>query len=230
MSPVPSRIVDGFLTFPVDAAPPRDAILCGDCRALLAELPAGCIDFVLTDPPYAVRYRDRLGRRIANDDNASWMPAAFAEIARVMRPDSLMLCCYGWNAVDSFMAAWRGAGLRPVGHLTLAKSYASSRAFFNHCHEQAFLLAKGRPSYPQFRLPDVLPFPYTGNRLHPTEKPLAVLGPLVEAFTAPGDLVLDPFCGSGSSLFAAKRAGRHWLGVEIDAGHHATATARLAGP
>lgn len=71
--------------------------------------------------------------------------------------------------------------------------------FLRYEHEQAYLLAKGNPARPEHPIPDVLDFPYTGNKLHPTQKPVEALRPLIEAFTKPGDLVLDPFCGSGSS-------------------------------
>lgn len=54
-----------------------------------------------------------------------------------------------------------------------------------------------------------------------------MLLPLIETFSAPGDLVLDPFAGSGSSLAAAKMLGRDYLGIELDAGYHAIATERL---
>ncbi|MCA8911713.1 MAG: site-specific DNA-methyltransferase [Planctomycetes bacterium] len=57
-----------------------------------------------------------------------------------------------------------------------------------------------------------------GNQLeyagYPTQKPLALLKRLVECFTRPGDLVLDPCCGSGTALVAAKLLGRSWLGVD----------------
>lgn len=165
-----------------------------------------------------------------NDNDPRWLKPVFAELHRVMKSDSLMVCCYGWNAVDSFMAAWRAAGLRPVGHIVFAKAYASSRRFLRHHHEQAFLLAKGRPAIPSLVIPDVVPFPYTGNRLHPTEKPVAALEPLVTSLTKPGDLVLDPFSGSGSSLAAARNLGRAYLGIEIDAQHVSTARVRLASP
>lgn len=62
---------------------------------------------------------------------------------------------------------------------------------------------------------------YTG---YPTQKPLALLSRLIECFTRPGDLVVDPCCGSGTALLAAKLAGRRWLG--IDAGEAAVAAAR----
>ncbi|MFL5280056.1 MAG: DNA-methyltransferase [Rhodopila sp.] len=70
---------------------------------------------------------------------------------------------------------------------------------------------------------------YSGNRLHPTQKPLEALTPLVEAFTAPGDVVLDPFAGSGSTLVAAKALQRRYLGIELNADHHQTAVQRLLG-
>lgn len=73
----------------------------------------------------------------------------------------------------------------------------------------------------------MIDFPYTGNRLHPTQKPVEALTPLIRTFSKPGDLILDPFCGSGSTLVAAKTLGRDWLGIELNHQHHETATARL---
>ena len=95
-------------------------------------------------------------------------------------------------------------------------------------HECAYLLAKGDPKQPAATIGDVIAWKYSGNRLHPTQKPLPVLLPLVEAFSAPGGLVLDPFAGSGSTLMAAKKLGRDWLGIELNAEYHAIAGARLA--
>jgi len=73
----------------------------------------------------------------------------------------------------------------------------------------------------------VLDWTYSGNKLHPTQKPLSVLLPLVETFSRPGDLVLDPFAGSGSSLLAAKLLGREYLGIELDAAYCEIARRRL---
>lgn len=56
----------------------------------------------------------------------------------------------------------------------------------------------------------------SGNRLHPTQKPLGILTPIIESFSRPEDVVMDPFCGSGSTLLAAKLAGRRFLGIEFD--------------
>jgi adenine-specific DNA-methyltransferase len=90
------------------------------------------------------------------------------------------------------------------------------------------LLAKGDVKPPTQPIPDVLDFRYTGNTLHPTQKPIEALTPLIAAFCPPEGVVLDPFAGSGSTLVAAKQLGRRYIGFEIDAPHHRTATARLA--
>jgi len=63
---------------------------------------------------------------------------------------------------------------------------------------------------------------------HPHQKPLAVLEWLVEMASRPGEIVLDPFAGSGSTCVAAKNLGRRYIGIEIDERWAAKATARLA--
>jgi DNA modification methylase len=62
---------------------------------------------------------------------------------------------------------------------------------------------------------------------HPTQKPLALMLALVEDFTDPGDTILDPFCGSGTTGVAALRLGRRFIGIEKDATYRALAVERL---
>jgi len=69
--------------------------------------------------------------------------------------------------------------------------------------------------------------PNSCNKLHPTQKPIPAVKTLIESLTKAGDLVLDPFCGSGSTLLAAKILKRRHLGVELDAIYHAAALKRL---
>jgi len=87
---------------------------------------------------------------------------------------------------------------------------------------------KGNPSIPIVRIPDVIERKYSGNHLHPTQKPLCVLSPLVASFSRPGGLVLDPFCRSGSTLLAAKLTGRWFLGIELDDRYFRCAAERLS--
>jgi adenine-specific DNA-methyltransferase len=145
----------------------------------------------------------------------------------VLRWNRFCVCFYGWSKADSFLAAWRTAGFRPVGHLVFRKTYASTTRFLRYQHEQAYLLAKGSPRQPEQPIPDVLEMRYSGNRMHPTQKPVSALVPLIESFSVPGDVVLDPFCGSGSTLVAARQTGRHFIGLELDPIYHTLAAKRV---
>jgi len=201
----------------------------GDCRSVLRTIPSESFDLALTDPPYFVNYRDRLGRAIANDGNDFGILTAFDELYRVLKPDTFCISFYGWGQTDTFFAAWRRAGFRPVGHIVWCKPYASRISCLKYRHEQAYLLARGRPRAPANPLDDVRRWQYSGNRCHPTEKSIAILKPLIESFSSVGGAVIDPFAGSGSSLLAAAQCGRRYFGIELDSNHCATIRERLAG-
>ena len=207
----------------------QNTILQGDCLAILPTLAAESADFILTDPPYLVNYRSRDGRTIANDNNDPWLNPTFAEMYRVLKPDSFGVSFYGWPSADKFLHAYRVAGFRVVGHLMFPKRYASSTGYVKYQHECAHLLVKGTPWSMANTISDVIEWSYSGNALHPTQKPLEVLIPLIEAFCPKDGLVLDPFAGSGSTLEAAKLLGRKWLGVELDATYFQIARRRLRG-
>jgi site-specific DNA-methyltransferase (adenine-specific) len=204
-----------------------NSIIHGDCVKLLAELPTGCAQFILTDPPYLVSYQSRDGRKVPNDDNDAWLEPAFAGMYRALTRDSYCFSFYGWPHADKFLTAFRKAGFRVAGHVLFAKRYASTTRIFKYQHECGYLLAKGNPRLPDNPISDVIAWSYTGNRLHPTQKPISALLPLVKTFSRAQGLVLDPFAGSGSSLMAAKTLGRRYLGIEMDATYHAIATRRL---
>ncbi len=67
-----------------------------------------------------------------------------------------------------------------------------------------------------------------GNHIHPTQKPVALMRWTLEQFTQPGDLILDPFMGSGPIAQACSELGRRYIGVELDEAYCAAAVARLA--
>lgn len=68
---------------------------------------------------------------------------------------------------------------------------------------------------------------YAAGRLHPTQKPLDLVEYFVRTYTDAGQVVLDPFMGSGTTAVAAMRLGRHFVGSELDAAYHATIGRRL---
>ena len=125
------------------------------------------------------------------------------------------------------MHAWRDAGFSPVSHLVWVKGYASKKGFTRAHHECAYLLAKGNPPKPADAPRDVLDWVYTGNKLHPTQKPVTGITPLILAYSKPGDIVLDPFAGSGTTAVAAKQTGRSYIAVEKVRQYYRNACSRL---
>lgn len=204
-----------------------NAVILGDCCSVMQQFPDSSMNLVLTDPPYLINYQSRDGRTIAGDTNDVWLLPAFSEAYRVLKSGGFCISFYGWSKADRYLGAWREAGFRPVGHLVLIKSYTSGSAFLQYRHEQAYLLAKGRVDCPLSPISDVLYWKYTGNRLHPTQKPVRALMRLIRAFSSPGDVVLDPFCGSGSVLLAAKISGRRYIGIEVRPDYCEVAQRRL---
>ena len=67
-----------------------------------------------------------------------------------------------------------------------------------------------------------------GKKIHPTQKPEALLARVIMASTKPGDVVLDPFFGSGTTGAVAKRLGRHFVGIEREQDYIDAASARIA--
>lgn len=206
---------------------PVNSVLLGDCVGLMRGLDAESVDFILTDPPYLVNYRGRDGRSVINDDNDRWLAPAFAEMFRILKDGNFCVSFYGWNKADVFISAWRAAGFTLAGHIVFRKSYSSSVRLLRYQHEQAYLLCKGQLPRISSPISDVVDFPYTGNTLHPTQKPTAALEPLIRVFCPVGGIVADPFCGSGSTLVSAQNSGRRYIGIELDPEHHRTACLRL---
>jgi site-specific DNA-methyltransferase (adenine-specific) len=193
---------------------PLDQIIHGDCIEVMRRFPSQCVNLVVADPPYLVNYKPRDGRRVENDIGNEWLCPAFAELYRILRKDSFCVSFYGWPHADVFLGTWKRLGFAPVSHLVCLKEYSSRTGYTESYHETAYLLAKGSPRRP-FKPPrDVFPWSYTGNVLHPAQKPVPVIRALIEAFSTEGNVVLDPFAGSGTTGIAARLSGRRFVLIE----------------
>lgn len=97
-------------------------------------------------------------------------------------------------------------------------------------YEAIIFATKGRYELPGKRPDDLIACAKVGNQslTHPNEKPVALLEQLIEATTIPGALILDPFAGSGSTLAAAAKTGRQYIGIEIDEQYSKLAATRAA--
>lgn len=97
-------------------------------------------------------------------------------------------------------------------------------------YEVIIFATKGRFELPGKRPDDLIACAKVGNQnlTHPNEKPVELLEQLIEATTTPGALILDPFAGSGSTLAAAAKTGRKYIGIEIDEHYSHLAATRAA--
>jgi site-specific DNA-methyltransferase (adenine-specific) len=127
---------------------------------------------------------------------------------------------------------WRVGNLRPVFEpiLWLTKPYEIGGTIADNLlqHDVGAFHEKALRRYTES--PDNVirvPSEASDGGLHPTQKPLRLMQALIELTTNPGQAVLDPFCGSGTTLAAARMLGRHYLGIEMSEEYHRTAAKRL---
>jgi site-specific DNA-methyltransferase (adenine-specific) len=186
---------------------------------------------LLTDPPYGQQFSS--GRRVASarkasiaNDDPSIAIALLEEVLLKaysrMADHSNALIFTGWRLEPQFRAAIERAGFEIRGSLVWVKNNHGAgdlSGCFSPKHERIIHAVKGNPKL-LVRYPDVLEGKDKQDSLHPTEKPIDLLTRLIEATTEPGQCVVDPFAGSGSTLLAAHKLGRDFWGCEIDPGWH----------
>ena len=201
----------------------------GDARQLTAEAPEG-FTLLLTDPPYGMSYQS--GRRttsakkppIANDngDALALLRDVLTEAYARMADDATAFVFTGWRDEPAFREVVEAAGFEIKGSLVWVKGNHGTGDLigsFAPKHERILHAVKGAPKL-RARPADVLFGKDAQDSDHPTEKPRDLLRQLIEATTDEGDVVVDPFAGSGSTLLEAHAMGREVWGCEIDAHWH----------
>lgn len=215
----------------------RMDLMLGDCLDCMSEIPDGSVDMVLTDPPYGMSFqsnrrvvKDKFAK-IENDSSLEWLDGFFAECVRVMRDDTAIYSFCSWHHVDMFKAAFeRYFKMKNLivwvknnhGSGDLTGAYAPKHEFVLYGH-------KGRSLLREKRLPDVFDFPKIASSklLHPTEKNINMLEVFVRNNSDVGQVVLDPFMGSGTTGVAAMNTGRKFIGIELDEGYFDIACGRI---
>jgi len=209
-------------------------ILHGDCRAVMRDqIPAGSVDAVITDPPYGIGYRSNHSSRfaaIANDERPFvwWLPEAYD----ALKDGGSLVCFCRWDVQEAFRQAITWAGFTIKSQIVWDRGVhgmGDLKASFGPRHDVAWFATKGRFSFPGKRPVSVLRHqrPAHQHMIHPTEKPVSLMRELIEAVTAPGATILDPFAGSGSTLHAAAECGRNAIGIELAPEYVTAATDRL---
>ncbi len=227
----------------------------GDCRDVLPLLAE--VDHVITDPPYSehVHGSIRSAKMLANDrggkfgaDTRRVVDLGFESLTASVRVDTakhFARLARRWVLVFSDVESdylWRddlvldgldyvrtGAWIK-VGCTPQFSGDRPATGFeaITICHASGRKRWNGGGAHAVWSVPIVLDRGKKGERVHPTQKPLSLMARLVELFTDPGELILDPFMGSGTTLVAAKAAGRRVIGIEQSEAHCKKAVERLA--
>lgn len=191
----------------------------GDARELLRAIPSGSVNLIVTDPPYAFERGSGSGRFsewFAEISDAEW-PAMFRELARVLASPGHCYVFADNRIRNVFDAAAREAGLglgTPLIWDKQSPGLAGIGAAWRPQYELVLWFSKGGALPVASSSGNVLR--HARVRGYPTEKPVAVLEQIIRRASAPGALVLDPFCGSGSVGRAARRLGRRALLIDVD--------------
>lgn len=201
----------------------RYELFCGDCLEILPTLEAGSVQAVITDPPYGIGEsnqkalsRGKLAKPIDYGD-FSWDKEPITEKhIQEMRRVSQHQVIFGGNyyadilpASSSWIVWDKQNGSNDFADCELAwTSHKRAVRIFRYLWNG---MIKARPE----------------ARSHPTQKPLDLMIWVVENYTNPGDTILDPFMGSGTTGVAAMRTGRRFIGIEIDRSYFETAWTRI---
>jgi site-specific DNA-methyltransferase (adenine-specific) len=208
-------------------------LLHGDARELLNRLPTG-VRLLLTDPPYGMDFQSNRRvvsekrPKIANDDKDEALVLLADILGKAhsqMADDAHCLIFTGWRWEPEFRRNIEAAGFTIRGSLIWVKNNHGSgdlAGSFAPKHERIIHAVKGNPKL-QRRAPDVLTGSDPATTDHPMEKPRDLLRQLIEATTAPGDIVVDPFAGCGNTLLEAYALGRDFFGVELEERWHRVA-------
>ena len=200
-----------------------DTIFNQDCLMGLKALPNKSIDLILTDPPYGKKadkgtngFGAAKNRRYAGGwDGMIPPPELFNEMFRVAKN----LIIFGGNYFGHLL---------PPSNCWIFWDKKGDVAFQNP-------FADGELIYTTFKKPvKRIVFKQQGfitdskdKRYHPTQKPTELVQQLIEMFSEPGQLICDPFLGSGTTAVAAVNSVRHYIGYEIDPGYFQICCDRL---
>ena len=230
----------------------------------MKRLPQGCIDLIITDPPFAIDFkaqRDNYNRtqervltgynEICTDEYPEFTTDWMTEAYRVLAMSGSAFVFSGWNNLKDILVAADEVGFKTVNHIiwkyqfgvVCKRRFVSShyhclflckddkkRKFFNSARYNAGDKDAKGGSLRYQDLEDVWYIKreyWHGDKKTPTKLPAALIHKLLLYTSEAGDLVLDPFLGSGQVAVVSKQHNRHYIGFEIVDGYYQFAKERL---
>jgi len=216
-----------------------DNIINIDCIKGLKKIPENSVHLLLTDPPYGISKElncknQRLGTTAKlnfnfgdwDKFNIEWAKEAIKKT----KGWAVIFCAKKdigkyWEllekekfiAIDSLV--WHKPDPVPL----------NGKTKFLNAWESAVIGKKNSATFNGYCQHNILKYqaPKGKNRIHPTQKPIGLFQELIKLLTNEGDIILDPFMGSGTTAVASKQLNRQFIGFEIDKNHHKESINRL---
>tara|TARA_A200000159_G_C7283561_1_gene322567 strand:+ start:456 stop:1157 length:702 start_codon:yes stop_codon:yes gene_type:complete len=222
-----------------------------DSLAFLKRLKNKTVNLVLTDPPYIISKKTGFGsvvngveRFAVNTDFGEWdkdpnfnlsdLEKSINEYYRVLvSGGTAIVFCDLWK-ISHIKRIMEDAKFKQLRMIEWVKTNPvplnSKRNYLTNAREVAILGVKvGKPTFNSSYDKGIYQYPICQDRgrFHPTQKPLALMEELIYKHSNQGDLVLDTFAGSGTTLVAAYQTGRLYAGCELDDEYYKKAKKRL---
>lgn len=207
------------------------------------------LDAVFTDPPYNVKVNGHVREakggfrefaqasgEMSREEFVAFLTQSLGNAAAGLKPGGVMFTCMDWRHVGELQTALEALGLRLLNICVWVKDAPGMGSLYRSQHELVFVTRKDGASHQN----NIQLGTYGRNRsnvwhyagatggrrdgdddftVHPTVKPLRMVRDALLDVTGQGDLVLDPFLGSGTTLLAAERCRRRCIGIELDPGY-----------
>ena len=240
---------------PVKRLVSKPTLLHGDCLKLMKGIPDGSVDMILTDPPYGTTackwdsiiplepMWEQLKRIIK--PNGAIVLFGSEPFSSFLRVSNIKDYKYDWTWDKVKPGAFAIAKYRPLGNTESISVFASGRHnYFPVMEAQKPRTGKiyANSDSARVKYNDGVERKYdkkypktlitfsnadqTG-KVHPTQKPVALMEYLIKTYTNQGDTVLDFTMGSGTTGVACKNLGRNFIGIELDKSYFEIATKRI---
>lgn len=206
----------------------RHRLMCGDATKIedVEKLMNGQkADMVFTDPPYGVNIGDKSGREIIGDSSIEEMGKitkdAFVNISLVIKDGAVYYVCSPQGGdMELMMMMMRDAGIKCRHQIIWKKDqavFSMGRLDYDYIHEPILYGWKNNHNFYSKNEVSVWDIPRPRNsKLHPTMKPITLVSKAIKNSSKEGDIVLDLFGGSGSTLIACEQTNRTCYMMEID--------------
>lgn len=231
-------------------------IVNGDCLEVLKTIPDESVDCILTDPPYnlGLFMHNRNTNLAKMRDNqfayAGWdnieyeewcsnMREFLKECSRILKPKGTLISFMSIIKVESFIRFAEEVGFyyktTGIWHKKNPMPRNMNLQFVNSTESWVYFINRGTSGtfhnngkvVHDYLESSVTPLSEKKHGKHPTQKPLSIMKQLINLTTNEGDIVLDPFMGSGSSCVAAALLNRNFIGIELNESYFDISSKRL---